>query len=60
MAKVSFHMFDVQHKEWFIASLLPHIRVPLMQEKIVFYVKALELTMMLETSLVGETSAGMM
>ena len=25
MAKVSVHMSDVQHKEWFIAMLLPHI-----------------------------------
>ena len=25
MAKVSFQMLDVKHKEWFIAALLPHI-----------------------------------
>ena len=25
MAKVSFQMSDVQHKEWFIVALLPHI-----------------------------------
>ena len=25
MSKVSFQMSDVQHKEWFIAVLLPHI-----------------------------------
>ena len=30
MAKVSFHMSNVQHKEWFIYVLLPHIYVPLM------------------------------
>ena len=30
MAKVSFQMSDVHHKEWFIASLLSHIRGPLM------------------------------
>ena len=35
MAKVSFQMSDVQHKEWFIATLLPHIRTLLMQQKIV-------------------------
>ena len=34
MAKVSFQMLDVQHKEWFIFVLLPHIRGPLMQQKI--------------------------
>ena len=31
MAQVSFQMSDVQHKEWFIAALVPHIRQPLMQ-----------------------------
>ena len=30
--KVSFQMSDVQHKEWFIVALLPHIRVTLMQQ----------------------------
>ena len=25
MARVRFHMSNVQHKEWFIATLLPHI-----------------------------------
>ena len=34
MDKVSFHMSDVQHKEWFIVVLLPHIRGPLMQQNI--------------------------
>ena len=34
MAKVSFQMSDVHHKEWFIATLLPHIRRPLMHQKI--------------------------
>ena len=34
MAKVSFQMSDVQHKEWFIAALLPHIRGSLMQQNI--------------------------
>ena len=31
MDKVSFQMFDVQHKEWFIVALLPHIQGSLMQ-----------------------------
>ena len=34
MAKVRFKMSDVQHKEWFIATLLPHIQGLLMQPKI--------------------------
>ena len=32
--QVSFTISPVQHKEWFIASLLPHIRTPLMQQKV--------------------------
>jgi hypothetical protein len=28
---LSFHIPDEQNKEWFIVSLLPHIRVPLMK-----------------------------
>ena len=39
MAKVSFQMSDMQHKEWFIAALLPHIRGPLMKQKIAMYVE---------------------
>ena len=34
MTQVSFWMSDVQHKEWFIAALVPHIRQLLMQQKI--------------------------
>ena len=30
MARFSFNMSDVQHKEWFIATLVPHIWKPLM------------------------------
>ena len=30
MAKVNFKLSDVQHKEWFIAALVPHIIMPLM------------------------------
>ena len=57
MAKVIFQMSDVQHKEWFIATMLPHICIPLMQHKIVSQIKALELVMKLEASQVGETGA---
>ena len=32
--QVSFEFALEQHKEWFIAVLLPHIRVPLMQQKL--------------------------
>jgi hypothetical protein len=32
--RLTFKIPDEQNKEWFIVSLLPHIRVPLMQQKI--------------------------
>ena len=53
-------MSDVQHKEWFIVALLPHIRIPLMQQNIVSQTEALELAMKLESLLVGETGVGTM
>ena len=31
MARVGFDMSDIQHKEWFIAALVPHIWKSLMQ-----------------------------
>ena len=60
MAKVSFEMLDVQHKEWFISVMLPHIWIALMQHNIMSQKKDLEITMKLESSPIGETSAGMM
>ena len=32
--QVSFTIGPKQHKEWFIVALLPHIRTPLMQQKV--------------------------
>ena len=59
MAKVSFQMSNVQHKEWFIVVLLPHIRGPLMQQKIVMQMEALELVMNLEASPIRDGATGM-
>ena len=59
MARVNFQMSDVQHKEWFIAILVPHIRKPLMQKKTATQSEALETAMKLEASQVGETAIGM-
>ena len=59
MAKVIFQIFDVQHKDWFITSLLPCNHVPLMQHKIVSQIEALEIAMKLEASPIKETRAGM-
>jgi hypothetical protein len=33
LMKLTFHIQDVQHREWFIAELLSHIHVPLTQQK---------------------------
>ena len=52
-------MSNVQHKEWFVATLLLHIRIPLMQQKIVSQIEALEIAMKLESSLIGENDKGM-
>ena len=49
----------MQHKDWFIATLLPHIQGPLMQQKIESQMEALELAMKLEASPIGDGVAGM-
>ena len=60
MDKVSFQMSDIQHQEWFITAMLPHIQIPLMQQYIVSQTEFLEIKMKLEYSLIGETSAEIM
>ena len=52
-------MSDVQHKEWFIISSVPHIRQTLMQQKIMTQSEDLEIMMKLEASPIGETTVGM-
>ena len=52
-------MLDMQHKEWFIAMLLPHIRGPLMQQNIATQTEALELEMKLEASPIRYGATGM-
>ena len=51
-------MSDVQHKEWFIASSVSHIRTMLMQQKITSREEALEIAMKLEASPVDEIGIG--
>jgi hypothetical protein len=53
---LSFQIPDKQNKEWFIPALLPHIRVPLMQQKFASQAEALEIAMKLEATPVGESS----
>jgi hypothetical protein len=56
---LSFQIPDEQNKKWFIAILLSHIRVPLMQQKIASQEKALEIAMKLESNPMGESISGM-
>jgi hypothetical protein len=54
---LTFQIPDEQNKEWFIAAVLPHIRVPLMQQKIASQPKYLEIAMKLESTSMGESSS---
>jgi len=56
---LSFQIPDEQNKEWFIAALLPHIRVLLMQQKVASQAEAWEIAMKLEAAPVEESSPGM-
>jgi hypothetical protein len=56
---LSFQIPDEKNKEWFIVALLPHIRVALMQQKISSHAEALEISMKLESTPMGESSSGM-
>ena len=57
--QVSFDIIAQQHKGWFIVALLPHIKLPLMQQKVASQAEELEIAMKLEASLIAEASAGM-
>jgi hypothetical protein len=56
---LTFQILDEQNKEWFIVALLPHIRVPLMQQKIDSHAEALEIVMKLKSTPMGESNSGM-
>jgi hypothetical protein len=60
---LSYHLiFQIpygQNTQWFIDALLPHIRFPLMQQKIASQAEALEITMKLESTPMGESILGM-
>jgi hypothetical protein len=51
--RLNFQILDEKNKEWFIASLLPHIRVPLMQQKISSQAETLDISMNLESTPMG-------
>jgi len=59
MGRLTFQIMLQQHKEWFIVVLLPHIRLPMVQNKLSSPTEALEEAIRLEASPVGESSAWM-
>ena len=59
LGQVNFVFQTQQHQEWFIAALLPHIRLPLMQQKVTLLSEALEIVMRLEASPMSESTLGM-
>jgi hypothetical protein len=57
--RLTFQILDGQNEKWFIATLLPHIKVPLMQKNIASQAEVLEISMKLESSPMGESSLSM-
>jgi hypothetical protein len=55
MGRLTFQIPDQQHREWFIAILLPHIHSPLLHQKVTSQSEALEINMKLEASPVKTT-----
>jgi hypothetical protein len=50
MDRFTFQIPDAEHREWFIARLLPHVRIPLTQQKVATQFEALEIAMKLEAT----------
>jgi len=59
MDRLTFQIPTQQHKEWFIAALVPHIRIPLCQQRFASQAEALEVAIKMEASPIGESSTGM-
>ena len=54
--EANMNLTNRQHREWFVAVLLPHLRVALLQQKITIQAEALEIAMRLhETSMQDPT-----
>jgi hypothetical protein len=59
LGQVNFEFPPQQHQEWFVTALLPHIQLPLMQQKVTLQSEAPEITMRLEASPVSNSTMGM-
>lgn len=56
--QANMNITDEQHKDWYIASLLPHLRLPLSQQKIETKAEAVEIVMRLEAFPVQDRNIG--
>jgi len=52
------NLTDGQHRKWFVASLLPHLRSVLPQQKITTQVEVLDISMRLHETLMQDTNLG--
>ena len=59
LGQVNFAFPAQQHQEWFIAALLPRIRLPMMQQKVTSQSEALEIVMRLEALLMSKLALWM-
>jgi hypothetical protein len=55
MGRLTFHIHDQQHQEWFIARLITHIRRSLIQKKVALQPKYLEIAMKFKASPIGDS-----
>lgn len=56
--EANIQLIDGQHREWFIASLLPHPRIALSQQKIGTQVEVLEIVMRLHAVPIQDATLG--
>lgn len=56
--EANMNLTDSQHYEWFVASLLPHLRVALLQQKIGIQVEVLEIAMILHETPIHDIAMG--
>jgi len=56
--EANMNLTDGQHREWFVASLLPHLRSGLSKQKITTHAEALEIAMRLHETLMQDPNLG--
>jgi len=58
ICEANMNLMDGQHCEWFVASLLPHLRVSLSQQKIGTQTKAMDIAMRLHETTIQDAALG--